>query len=266
MDQSGTSTLDPYEVLGISYNASWKDIRKAYKIMLHKTHPDKMGNSNFFDMVQFAYRSLKKQFEIANKQQNYPTEKQTYSSSQFNAGESIQKPNEQFNIHSFNKMFEQYASMYNKNDPYMNGGYKVDRSLDYQEDIEVLRKKHIHVPKRQLVIYKEPEALVSSSTLENYQHLGVDKIDDYTCRSGTDYMRAYSEEAELIDNRQGYSSLDQLKHARANQNFQLTKEEARHQRKMQRKRDQLEQMRRQRVQTHDQTYENIYNYIQNRLK
>lgn len=257
--------LDPYEVLGVSYNSSWQDIRKAYKIMLHKTHPDKMGNSKFFDMVQVAYKSLKKQFEIANKQQNYPTERQAYNP-QVNTNGPVQKPNEQFNIHSFNKMFEQYANLYDKNDPYISGGYSVDRSLDYQEDIEVLKKKKLHVPKRELVIYKEPEALASSSSLENYQHLGVDKIDDYTCRNGTDYMRAYSEEAELIDNRQGYSSLDQLKHARANQSFQLTKEDERYQRKMQKKKDKLEQMRRQRVQTHDQTYENIYNYIQNRLK
>ena len=255
--------MDPYEVLGVSYNSSWKEIRSAYKVMLHKTHPDKMGNSKFFDMVQDAYKSIKRQYQMGNNQQNYPVQDKKYNA---RVEGVVQKPAEQFDIHSFNQMFEQYASMYSEKDPYISGGYKIDRSLNYQEDIDVLKGKKINIPKQDLVIYKEPEALASSSALENFEHLGIDKINDYTCRNGTDYMRAYSTEADLIDDRTQYSSIDQLKQARANQSFVLTEEESRNQQKIEKKKKKLEQMRRQKVASNDKHYEKVFNYVQNRLK
>ena len=253
--------MDPYEVLGIPYNSSWKEIRNAYKLMLYKTHPDKMGHSHFFDTIQSAYKSIKSQHAAVNRQSNYPSTEQKYEHAH-----SVQKPNEQFNINSFNKMFEQYASMYNEGDPYMNGGYSTDKSLNYQEDIEKLKNRKIKVPKRELVIFKEPEALPSCSSLENVQHLGINSIDDYSCRNGSDYMKAYSEEAELIDNRQQYNDLDHIINERSNQSFQLTREDKRSQQKTEKERQKLEQLRRQQLEKNDKKYENIYNYIQNRIK
>ena len=70
--------MDPYEILGVKYNSTWKDIRKAYKHMLIQTHPDKMGNDKFFGIVQNAYKSIKKQYELHSKQTNYPTEQKQY--------------------------------------------------------------------------------------------------------------------------------------------------------------------------------------------
>ena len=251
--------MDPYEVLGVQYNSDWKTIRKAYKVMLLNTHPDKMGHSQFFNMVQEADQTIKAQFKLANSSKNYPKEKDTYSQDFENV--QMQKPTEQFNINSFNKMFEEYSKLYKDTDPYLNGGYKTEQRLNYQEDIDAMKRKKIDIPQRQLVIHKEPEALPSLNGLENVEHLGINKVDDYTCRHGTDYMRAYSNEAEVIDNRPVYKNLDHIREVRSSQSFQLTEEDTRRQKRDEQKKAKLEQLRRRQVQENDRKYQNIYSYM-----
>ena len=250
--------MDPYEILGVKYNSNWKDIRKAYKHMLIQTHPDKMGNDKFFGLVQEAYKSIKKQYEIHNKETNYPCENKEYS-------QKYQKHGEKFDLNKFNTMFDQYSKLYNESDPFLNGGYKTCDRLNHQEDISDLKKTKIKIPQRQLVVHKEPEALTSSSLMESVSHLGVNKIDDFTCASGSDYMRAYSREAELIDNRVEYKNLDDIKHARSQQSFELTKEDKRQQRRNEKKKAKLEQMRQSQMQVNDNEYSKIHSYIQNRI-
>ena len=249
--------MDPYEVLGIASDSDMKTIKRACKKMLLKTHPDKMGHSQFFNIVHEAYRTIKKEHSSVN----YPTEKRDYEIYESN---TIQRPKEQFDINNFNKMFEQYANMYNDIDPFINGGYKTCNKLNYQEEIKELQKNKIRIPKQELVIFKEPEALASQN-LESLSHLGVNKITDYTCSSGVDYMRAYSEDAELIDNRQEYKNLEHIKDVRSQQSFQLTDEDRRKQRKNEKKQHKLEQMRQNQMNKNDESYSKIHSYIQNRL-
>ena len=253
--------MDPYEILGVKYNSSWRDIRNAYKHMLIQTHPDKFkGNDKFFQIVQDAYRSLKKQYEIHSKQNNYPVEYKKYKQ------ETKINPNtDRFNLNQFNQMFDEYSKLYNESDPFQSGGYKTCERLDHLEDISELQKKKVVIPKRELVIFKEPEALASSSLMESVCHLGVNKIDDFSCRNASDYMRAYSEEAELIDNRQEYRNIDHIKEVRLQQSFQLTNEDRRQQRRNEKKQHKLEQMRQNQMNKNDIEYSKIHSYIQNRL-
>ena len=260
--KTASNIMDPYEILGVSYNSSWKDIRKSYKHMLIQTHPDKMGNDKFFGIVQDAYRSIKKQYELHSKESNYPKEQRDYNSQ----SKTKLNPNtDRFNLNQFNEMFDEYSKLYNQSDPYLNGGYKTCDRLNHQEDIQELNNKKVNIPKRELVIFKEPEALVSSSLMESVCHLGINKINDYTCRNGSDYMRAYSEEAELIDNRQEYKNLDHIKEIRSQQSFQLTDDDRKQQRKNERKQQKLEQMRQTQMNSNDQEYSRIHSYVQNRL-
>lgn len=253
--------MDPYEILGIKYNSRWKEVRKAYKHMLIQTHPDKFkGNDKFFQIVQEAYKSIKKQYEIHSKETNYPKENKKYKK------ETKINPNtDKFNLNQFNQMFEKYSKLYNESDPFQSGGYKTCDRLNHQEDMTQLNNQKINIPKRELIIFKEPEALASSSLMESVCHLGVNKIDDFTCRNGSDYMRAYSYEAELIDNRQEYKSLDHIKESRSQQSFQLTDEDHKQQRRNEKKQHKLEQMRQNQMNKNDESYSKIHSYIQNRL-
>lgn len=50
--------MNPYEVLGISKNASLETIKKEYRKKALKTHPDKGGNEDDFKKVSKAYEIL----------------------------------------------------------------------------------------------------------------------------------------------------------------------------------------------------------------
>ena len=47
-----------YKILGVKKNASKKEIKKAYKKLASKLHPDKGGNTYLFQQVQNAYENL----------------------------------------------------------------------------------------------------------------------------------------------------------------------------------------------------------------
>lgn len=49
---------DYYKVLGIARNASKEDIKKAYRSLAHKHHPDKGGNESRFKEINEAYQIL----------------------------------------------------------------------------------------------------------------------------------------------------------------------------------------------------------------
>ncbi len=69
---------DPYEILGISRNASQDDIRKAYRELVKKYHPDKYQGNPLADLaeeklqeVNWAYDTLTKNNGAAASSQSY---------------------------------------------------------------------------------------------------------------------------------------------------------------------------------------------------
>ena len=54
--------FDPYQVLGLSKNASQEEVKQRYRELIFKLHPDKSGTSStnyLFQMVQAAYDKIK---------------------------------------------------------------------------------------------------------------------------------------------------------------------------------------------------------------
>ncbi|MYE37945.1 MAG: J domain-containing protein [Candidatus Spechtbacteria bacterium SB0662_bin_43] len=60
---------DYYSILGVSRNASADEIKKAYRKLVHKHHPDKGGNETEFKKVNEAYQVL----SDSKKRQQYDT-------------------------------------------------------------------------------------------------------------------------------------------------------------------------------------------------
>ncbi len=52
---------DYYDILGVSKNASQEEIKKAYRKLAHKHHPDKGGDAERFKKINEAYRILSDQ-------------------------------------------------------------------------------------------------------------------------------------------------------------------------------------------------------------
>ena len=49
---------DYYKILGVEKTASVEDIKKAYRRLAHKHHPDKGGNEQTFKELNEAYQIL----------------------------------------------------------------------------------------------------------------------------------------------------------------------------------------------------------------
>ena len=59
-----TGGIDPYRVLGLDQSASDDQIKKRYRELLHKLHPDTSGTEGttwFFQMVLAAYEKIRKE-------------------------------------------------------------------------------------------------------------------------------------------------------------------------------------------------------------
>jgi DnaJ-class molecular chaperone len=61
--------MNPYKILGVDKYASDKDIKKAYRRLAIKEHPDKGGNADTFKEINNAYETLSNH----DKKQQYDT-------------------------------------------------------------------------------------------------------------------------------------------------------------------------------------------------
>ena len=59
--------MNPYEVLGISENASEEEIKKAYKEMVKKYHPDKYQDNPLADLAEEKLQEVNEAYDMLMK-------------------------------------------------------------------------------------------------------------------------------------------------------------------------------------------------------
>ncbi|MBR1993362.1 MAG: J domain-containing protein [Firmicutes bacterium] len=62
--------MNPYEVLGISENASEEEIKKAYKEMVKKYHPDKYQDNPLADLAEEKLQEVNEAYDMLIKKGN----------------------------------------------------------------------------------------------------------------------------------------------------------------------------------------------------
>lgn len=255
--------MDPFDVLGIKPTHDFNVIRNAYKKMLIATHPDKMGgNAKYFMMVHEAYQYLENTNNHKKKERKAPDVKQNYSTNIPN----VQKPVQV----SKNMSSSQFNSFFNENkindlNPF-NQGYSsyMHASSKVRDDESDLHKHKVKNKKQELILYKEPEAM-NSPWAENFVELGQTNINDFSCRQGTDYLKAHSEPQQVIDTVKRYKNIEHLQQERENANFKMTADELRYKKDKEKHSLQLEEYRRRMYQSSLQNIESNYNTLNNRL-
>lgn len=59
--------MNPYEVLGVSENASQEEIKRAYKEMVKKYHPDKHQNNPLSDLAEEKLQEINEAYDMLMK-------------------------------------------------------------------------------------------------------------------------------------------------------------------------------------------------------
>ena len=59
---------DPYKVLGVSRDATDEEIKKAYRDLARKYHPDNYANNPLADLVQEKMKEINEAYDTIQKQ------------------------------------------------------------------------------------------------------------------------------------------------------------------------------------------------------
>lgn len=73
--------MDPYKVLGVSENADEETVKKAYKKLVKKYHPDRYVNNPLADLAAEKMKEINKAYDIIMKKGASGTSSGTYSGS-----------------------------------------------------------------------------------------------------------------------------------------------------------------------------------------
>lgn len=71
---------DPYEVLGISQNASDEEIKKAYRNLARKYHPDNYQNNPLADLAEEKMKEINEAYDLITKNRSGGGQYSGYSS------------------------------------------------------------------------------------------------------------------------------------------------------------------------------------------
>lgn len=146
-----------YDVLGVDKKATKEDIKKAFRKLAQKHHPDKGGDEAIFKEITEAYATLADE----KRRREYDSYGQSFG--QGGAGgfdfSGFQNGNVEFDL---SDLFEGFGDMFGGG--MRSGGTRVKRGRDISIDIEVSFKESILGAKRQVLITKVGKCDICTGT------------------------------------------------------------------------------------------------------
>lgn len=242
--------LSPYDILGVSENASLGEIHCAYKRLVRTVHPDrnqkvynwsKEDVNEAFQMIFQAYKTLVKQKKVST--EDFPETNVDYI---LEEEYRISKEEASFDIKKFNQNFDIIKQKFNSlDDDPNNKGYSFFNHG--AEDVKMIKFDN------SLVIYKEPNEYLKPSTVQN---LGESVIDDYSIKSnnleGSDLKFAYREPTKLEETEEGNIE-DKFQELLLERKKTIPKIDPKTLEEKQKKKERLEQIRLNKLKKRDET-------------
>ena len=218
-------SINPYEVLNVSKNFTWNELKESYRKLAMNTHPDKPGgNRELFNIITICFKKLAEELKLREEDKSHhDLKKQSTDYFHKMTNDTIPHPsevlekNKKFTTEQFNKNFEK-CKLYEE-DIEFGYGSKMDDSSKTREDINIeklIKKNKIDNESfneifdnnvkvnKELIKYRTPEPLMLSKSLQ-YTELGGKRPDDYSSSiektntlAYTDYMRAH-DGTRLVD-------------------------------------------------------------------
>ena len=76
---------DPYSILGVSQDASEAEIKRAYRELARKYHPDNYQNNPLADLAEEKMKEINEAYELVTKQRSGGAQQRSYGHSQSNS-------------------------------------------------------------------------------------------------------------------------------------------------------------------------------------
>ena len=274
MDQN----INPYKILGIHKNYTIEELKDRYKRVAKQAHPDRGGSEALFNLVTLCYKKLYEEYKLKriNKQ---------FNDLKLDFNNYTEQQNNRYNQNDFQDTFNRVYDDHKISNPFDNGyGDMMLESRPDREDINISRKVNnmkqfntafesepISKYNKKMIVYKEPEALPSSTKTLKYTELGIDNIKDYSTETNNlycaDYKRAHSTsrlaDPRLMKNRTSFNSMGDIKASRSNISYTMTEEDLIKEAKRKRKEQKLEERRLRKQQELDNQAEKNFHLINN---
>lgn len=232
--------FDPYKILSLPRTADSNQLKKHYKKLALKYHPDKGGDSVKFSLVTKAYALLLPRLE-ATPQKSHD-DLRTNSKEYINHQNPIHVNKNNFDLNKFNKVFEDFRNEEEEGYSYMMTSDNRLNDKDPQTNkifkdkfnVEMFNQMINEEPEveNQMIKYEEPQPLILSSA--RFTELGATSGGDFTSNMNsntqyTDYRRAHTYGSKIIPQnikqRESYKSINDIKHVRSKINYDMSDED-----------------------------------------
>jgi curved DNA-binding protein CbpA len=132
-------SINPYEVLNVSKNFTWNDLKESYRKLAINTHPDKQGgNKELFNIITICFKKLAAELKKREEEKSHQDLKKgsndyfyRMTTDTIPHPSEVLAPNEKFTNDKFNKNFEK-CKLYEEEIEFGYGS-KMDESTKKRE-------------------------------------------------------------------------------------------------------------------------------------
>jgi len=215
-----------YEIFDIPKEFTWEQLKKSYKNLAIKAHPDKGGDKIIFDYITKKFYELSEDYKLRTNNKNFTELKNEFNiyNNKNNSVNTNTNYNDKFNDGlTFNERLNKHFDTVKLYDEDIDFGYgdTMEKSSSIRDDIKInnifnnnkinnksfneVFNNSVKINSNQIVKYSEPIPMILAKNL-SYSEIGAGKNNDYSSSvektknlAYTDYLKAHNTN-RLVDN------------------------------------------------------------------